>query len=389
MILRRATGTDKSVKERKGLKRKFAAYAGLTLGLILTAGLFAGCGKKDTAESGNVDVDLSIFAAKSLNSVMDEICAAYTKEHPNVNFQNNYDSSGTLMAQIKEGAKCNIFFSAGVAQMDELQNGYEAGSVVDDTRVDLLNNQVCLVTYKNSGTAVTSFADISKAKNMALADGTVPVGQYTRVALVNSKMVEGDASKPQDISDSDISKALGGLEINSCANVGAVASAVAEGANEIGTVTSFADISKAKNMALADGTVPVGQYTRVALVNSKMVEGDASKPQDISDSDISKALGGLEINSCANVGAVASAVAEGANEIGTVYYSDTFGYENQLDIIEKLPNSLTGDVIYPIAALKGDNTTADELEAAKEFIAYLQTDEAMSVFEKYHFTVNE
>ena len=279
MILRRATGTDKSVKERKGLKRKFAAYAGLTLGLILTAGLFAGCGKKDTAESGNatdknvtssaqtengnVDVDLSIFAAKSLNSVMDEICAAYTKEHPNVNFQNNYDSSGPLMAQIKEGAKCNIFFSAGVAQMDELQNGYEAGSVVDDTRVDLLNNQVCLVTYKNSGTAVTSFADISKA------------------------------------------------------------------------------------------------------------------------------LGGLEINSCANVGAVASAVAESANEIGTVYYSDTFGYENQLDIIEKLPNSLTGDVIYPIAALKGDNTTADELEAAKEFIAYLQTDEAMSVFEKYHFTVNE
>ena len=93
MILRRATGTDKSVKERKGLKRKFAAYAGLTLGLILTAGLFAGCGKKDTAESGNVDVDLSIFAAKSLNSVMDEICAAYTKEHPNVNC---HSCSGSL-----------------------------------------------------------------------------------------------------------------------------------------------------------------------------------------------------------------------------------------------------------------------------------------------------
>lgn len=238
---------------------------------------------------------------------MDEICAAYTKAHPNVNFRNNYDSSGTLMAQIKEGAKCNIFFSAGVAQMDELQNGYDGGSVVDGTRVDLLNNQVCLVTYKNSGTAVTGFADISKAKNMALADGTVPVGQYTRAALVNSKMVEGDVSNPQAISDSDISKALDGLEINSCANVGAVA----------------------------------------------------------------------------------SAVAEGANEIGTVYYSDTFGYENQLDIIEKLPNSLTGDVIYPIAALKGDSTTSDELEAAKEFIAYLQTDEAMSVFEKYHFSVNK
>lgn len=205
MSLRRTTGIDKTEKERKGLKRKFAAYAGLAFGLVLTAGLFAGCGKKDTAEgdkiteknvtssaqteSGNADadVDLSIFAAKSLNGVMDEICAAYTKAHPNVNFRNNYDSSGTLMAQIKEGAKCNIFFSAGVAQMDELQNGYDGGSVVDGTRVDLLNNQVCLVTYKNSGTAVTGFADISKAKNMALADGTVPVGQYTRSSVSKFK----------------------------------------------------------------------------------------------------------------------------------------------------------------------------------------------------------
>ena len=140
MSLRIATGTDGAVKERKGLKRKFKAYAGLAFGLILIAGLFAGCGKKDTPDA---DVDLSIFAAKSLNGVMDEICAAYTKAHPNVNFQNNYDSSGTLMAQIKEGAKCNIFFSAGVAQMDELQNGYDGGSVVDGTRVDLLNN--CLL----------------------------------------------------------------------------------------------------------------------------------------------------------------------------------------------------------------------------------------------------
>lgn len=46
MSLRIATGTDGSVKERKGLKRKFAAYAGLAFGLILIAELFAGCGKR-------------------------------------------------------------------------------------------------------------------------------------------------------------------------------------------------------------------------------------------------------------------------------------------------------------------------------------------------------
>lgn len=39
MSLRIATGTDGPRKERKGLKRKFAAYAGLAFGLILIAGL--------------------------------------------------------------------------------------------------------------------------------------------------------------------------------------------------------------------------------------------------------------------------------------------------------------------------------------------------------------
>ena len=85
---------------------------------------------------------------------------------------------------------------------------------------------------------------------------------------------------------------------------------------------------------------------------------------------------------------MATAVSEGANEIGTVYYSDTFGYEDQLQIIEMIPNSLTGDVIYPVAAIKGDNISEDELEASKDFIEFLKSDKAKELFEKYHFTMN-
>lgn len=47
MSLRIATGTDGPRKERKGLKRKFAAYAGLAFGLILIAGLFCRLWKKE------------------------------------------------------------------------------------------------------------------------------------------------------------------------------------------------------------------------------------------------------------------------------------------------------------------------------------------------------
>ena len=269
----------------------------------LVTGMPAGCGKKN---ENSKKTEIIIFAAKSLNGVMDELCKEYNKEHPDINFHTNYDSSGTLMTQIKEGAKCNIFFSAGVEQMDELEKGYDGGSVEKDNRKDLLNNQVCLVTWKGSNTKVKSFKDMSKAKNMALADETVPVGQYTRNALINLHLVSGDKEKADDLKDTDISNALGGLEINSCANVGAVA----------------------------------------------------------------------------------AAVAEGADEIGTVYYSDTFGYEDNLEIIEKLPNSLTGDVIYPVAPLKSDDISDAEFNASNEFIKFMSEEKAVKLFEKYHFSMS-
>ena len=66
--------------------------------------MLAGCGKKN---ENSKKTDITIFAAKSLNSVMDELCKEYNKEHPDINFHTNYDSSGTLMTQIKEGVSAS------------------------------------------------------------------------------------------------------------------------------------------------------------------------------------------------------------------------------------------------------------------------------------------
>ena len=149
-------------------------------------------------------------------------------------------------------------------------------------------------------------------------------------------------------------------------------------------VTSLEDMSKASSIALADGSVPVGKYTRQALVNAGILE----KVDDVSTiptAAVSEALGGVEINECANVGAVTSAVAEGSNEVGTVYYSDTYGLEDRLEILQVIPYDLTGDVIYPVAQVQ--NPEAEELEstAAKEFIDFLITDDAKTIFQKYYF----
>ena len=245
------------------------------------------------------DTTVTIFAAKSLNGVVDELIAMYNEEQPNVEVVASYDSSGTLMEQIEQGAACDLFFSAAQKQMDQLE-GDEL--VVDGTRANVVNNQVCVVTYKGSDTKVTGLEDIDKAESFALADGSVPVGKYTRQAMVNAGMLD----KVDDVS--------------------------------------------------------------------------AITTQEVSD-----ALSGIEINECANVGAVTAAVSEGSNEVGTVYKSDTYGLEDKLEILQIVGYDLTGDVIYPVAQIKNDEADDLESEAALDFLHFLTSDKAKEVYEKYLF----
>lgn len=266
---------------------------------VLAMTFLAGCGSSNDNTAQNTTITL--FAAKSLNTVMTELIEEYGKLNPNVTIVGNYDSSGTLMTQIEEGAACDVFFSAAQKQMNQLEND---GLIVEKTRHNVVNNQVCVVTYKGSNTKVTGLDNLYLAQSMALADGSVPVGKYTRQALVKAGIL------------------------------------TAQGIDDTAAITT---------------------------------------------QTISETLDGLEINECANVGAVTTAVAEGANEVGTVYYSDTYGFEDKLEILEVVSYDLTGDVIYPVGQVV--NNEADELQqqAASDFVEFLISDEAKVIFQKYYF----
>ena len=242
---------------------------------------------------------IQVFIAASLNTVMTDLAAKYNENHPDVEIVYNADSSGKLMEQIENGFACDIFFSAATKQMDQLETD---GLLVDGSRKNVVNNQVVVVTRKDSGTAVTGLADIGKASSIAMADGSVPVGKYTRQAMVN----------------------LGLLE----------------------------------------------QTDDVSSITTK---------------EVSDALGGVEISEQGNVSQVLTAVAEGNCEVGTTYYSDTYGYEDQLDILEKVSYDLTGNVIYPIALVKNAEATEAETAAAEEFLTYVTSDETKAVFDSYYF----
>ena len=256
----------------------------------------------EAAKEDAEKTEVQVFVAASLKNVMEDLGQQYEKEHPEVKLVFNADSSGKLLSQIQEGYACDIFFSAAQKQMDTLEG---EGNLVEGSRKNVVNNQLCVITLKDSGTKVTGLETLKDAKSIALADGTVPVGKYTRQALVALKILP-----------------------------------------------ETEDVSK------------------------------------ISTQEVSEALGGVEISEQSNVSKVLAAVVEGSSEVGTTYYSDTYGHEDKIQILEKVPYDLTGNVIYPIAQIKNEEASQEEQDAAKNFLAFVTSDNAKTTFQKYYFDTN-
>lgn len=80
-----------------------------------------------------------------------------------------------------------------------------------------------------------------------------------------------------------------------------------------------------------------------------------------------------------NVKEVASQVSEGAVDCGIIYATDA--NSAGLTVVDSATAEMCGQVIYPAAVLKGDKE-----DAAQDFLAYLQTDAAMTVFESVGFS---
>ena len=129
----------------------------------------------------------------------------------------------------------------------------------------------------------------------------------------------------------------------------------------------FEDIEKADSIALGDpASVPAGQYSEEALTNL----GIWDKIQD-------------KVSFGTNVTEVLNQVAAASADAGIVYATDAASMADKVEVVAEAPEgSLSEKVIYPVAVVKG---TAHE-EVAKEFVAFFQTDKAITVFEDYGFS---
>ena len=230
-----------------------------------------------------------------MTETLTEIAELYKTAAPEVTITYNFDSSGKLLTQIKEGADCDLFISAAPTQMNAMDGSLIGDTeknpdgldlIVTDSRVNLLENKVTLAVPEGNPKGIESFdqlAELLKGGDVMLAIGNsdVPVGQYT-LKIFNYYGID--------------------------------------------------------ETAVAD----------------KLTYGN-------------------------NVKEVTSQVSEAAADCGIIYATDA--YSAGLTVVDSATAEMCGQVIYPAAVLKGDKE-----EATRAFLAYLQTDAAMTVFESVGFS---
>ena len=286
-------------------------YLSLLLALCLTLSL-AACGSKADTSANAADgsqtqdnapteapagepVELIVFAAASMRETMNQLKEMYEQNNPNVTVTYNFDSSGTLLKQIKEGADCDLFISAAPKQMNAMDGSLIGDAeknpdgldlIVTDSRVNLLENKVTL---------------------------TVPEG--------NPKGIESFDQLAELLKSGDVMLAIGNSD------------------------------------------VPVGQYT-LKIFNYYGIDETA-----VAD----------KLTYGYNVKEVASQVSEGAVDCGIIYATDA--HSAGLTVVDSATAEMCGQVIYPAAVMQGEKE-----EAAQDFLAYLQTDAAMTVFESVGFS---
>jgi molybdate transport system substrate-binding protein len=132
------------------------------------------------------DQTITVFAAASMKNALDDVDAAFTKK-TGIKIVASYDASSALMKQIEGGAPADVFVSADLKWMDY---GAQKKLIKDDTRVNLLGNQLVLIAAKDSKidhVTIASGFDLAKlAGDGRIATGdvqAVPVGIYAKAAL--------------------------------------------------------------------------------------------------------------------------------------------------------------------------------------------------------------
>jgi molybdate transport system substrate-binding protein len=174
------------------------------VGLAIVIFGLSACSSKESPQTK--PIELTISAAASLNEALIEIKENFEKENKNIKIMYNIGSSGALKQQILQGAPVDLFLSASHDQFTEL---LQEGLIDEQKQIDLLGNQLALITNKENPAQLNGFSDLSDRQVKKIAIGipeSVPAGKYAKQTLQNAGI--WDQIQPIVIQTKDVRQVL-------------------------------------------------------------------------------------------------------------------------------------------------------------------------------------
>jgi molybdate transport system substrate-binding protein len=155
------------------------------------AGVLSGCGS-DSGQSGQV---VNVYAAASLKDAFTALAGQYQKGNPGSSVQFNFAGSSSLVTQLTQGAKADVFASADTNNMS---NAVKAG-LVAGAPVNFASNTLVIVTRPGNPKQLNSFGDLARpGLNVVVCAHQVPCGTATqkieKLTGVQLKPVSEEAS---------------------------------------------------------------------------------------------------------------------------------------------------------------------------------------------------
>ena len=145
--------------------------------VVLVAAVVAGCGDDDDDGGGSdKSTRLVVSAASSMTEAL-ESCAPKFGDAENANVRLSFAGSDELAAQIRQGAKVDVYAAANTRIPDELNADDQLS-----TPVEFATNEFVLAVPKDSD--IGSVEDLTKdGTTVVIGSESVPIGAYTRETL--------------------------------------------------------------------------------------------------------------------------------------------------------------------------------------------------------------
>jgi molybdate transport system substrate-binding protein len=157
--------------------------------VLLAVLLWLGPAGHTVAATAEPSGEVVVMAAASLTAAFLDVALHIRDTHPELKIVYNFAGSQALRTQLGQGAVADVFASANDIQM---RRALDDGLIEGAPQVFARNTLVVIVPVDNPG-RLTSFEDLAKdGLKLALAGPQVPVGRYSREALLAGQADYGE-----------------------------------------------------------------------------------------------------------------------------------------------------------------------------------------------------